>query len=169
MILFGDQWKQAVPLASIIAIWTIVRSTHGLSASLFITAEKENLLLYRQFIQLVLTVTAIYLCFPYGLEAIAWGMVGAAAMDFLIVSVFLQRAIDLSLVSFLIKTYKNLILAGACWIVTKGIDQLFPFESTPLYQTAIMLVVLLPITWLATAMLTKHQIYSEIMKIVRRK
>ena len=42
--LFGDQWHAAIPVTSILAIWVMLVSVHGFSASGFIISNAENLM-----------------------------------------------------------------------------------------------------------------------------
>jgi O-antigen/teichoic acid export membrane protein len=162
MLMFGEQWGEAVPLVSIMTGWAILKSIHTMSTSLFYSSGHEKILLKKQFVMFVTTMVAIITAAPYGLEIIAWSMVAIGLVDFIVCSIALKIAINLRPVTFCKNMLPNVILVLTCFLSAFAIDLILNFQTAPPIYSFLVLAFIMPIVWLTTVFLLKHPIYLEI-------
>lgn len=162
MLMFGNQWIDAVPIASIMALAFIFRNIHSITTPLLITAKKEKIMFWKQLIVFCITLLGIYLSYPYGLSAIAWSMVIAAIIDFLLSSWAIKISIGLGFFKFFYAMRLNIFLTITCWATTKILDQMLDFHQLTPILSIVIIAIILPITWFLCVMILNHPIYAEI-------
>ncbi|HVL00002.1 MAG TPA: lipopolysaccharide biosynthesis protein [Dongiaceae bacterium] len=127
--LFGDQWAVSVQVASVLALWEMLRSVHCFATPALLTVGKERLVLIKELVSFTTKIVAIVLMVPHGLVAVAWGLVCAGALDFLLVTLLVKVALDVSPIRLLQVFLPNLLVAAACWTVLKVMTLLIDFEQ----------------------------------------
>lgn len=162
MLMFGEQWGAAVPLVSIMTGWAVLKSIHTMSTSLFYSSGHEKLLLKKQFVMFVTTMLAIITAAPYGLEVIAWSMVAIGIVDFIVCSIALKIAINLSPFKFCKSMLPNALLVLVCALMAVAIDFSLNFQTAAPIKSFLVLALIMPVAWLSTVFLIKHPIYLEI-------
>jgi O-antigen/teichoic acid export membrane protein len=165
MLMFGDQWGAAVPLVSILTCWAILKSIHLISTNLLFSSGHEKILLKKQFVMFVTTITCIVIAAPYGLEAVAWSMVVIGATDFVVCSISLKIAINLNPLAFCKDMLSNLLLVLICFITAITIDTAWDFQTSKPIYSFLILASTMPVIWLSSVALLKHPIYLEIKPI----
>ncbi|WP_020408722.1 lipopolysaccharide biosynthesis protein [Hahella ganghwensis] len=168
VLFFGDQWLQSAPLVSILCIWAALREMHTISPSLFITTGHERQLFYRDLGYLLFIIAVVYFTYEYGLEGIAWGMVFTGFVDFLVICTMLQVLVNISLKKQFLAFLPNLILAGICVFWAFLVDQWIDFKETSVFLSMPILGVTTGIVWLATLILMKHPLASELQYMARK-
>lgn len=166
LLMFGEQWRDAIPIVSILVYWALFRIVHTLSPSLLMAANREGLMLAKQAIVFTVTLLGIIIAFPYGLKAVAKAMVIAGVLDFLLSSVTLFVAIGLSLFEFIRAVFKNIVLCVVCgWLASMECSAV-EFES---YNHALKLLVIAAIlvpSWCVFLFLLKHPLSKEISRFI---
>lgn len=167
-VFFGNQWDAAAPIAAVLAYWALFRSVHSLSPPLLIASGKEALMVAKELLIFLLFIVSMIIVYPYGLEAVAWSLVGTSFTNLVLTSILLKYAIGLRLLSFYGAWIPNLVLSLVCWWTTWGIDQVIDFSvSAPIISIGYVAAIL-PIVWVVTAGLLKHDIYYEIRNLIAK-
>jgi O-antigen/teichoic acid export membrane protein len=164
MLLFGEQWKEAVPLVFFLGVWMLFKMIHILSPSLFMAANKYKLLFYKALTIFILTALAIVISYSDGLLAIAKAMAIVGIIDFLITTVFLKVYFNLHIKTSVKSILPNIILTALCGGLTYGISNIFDFYSNePVISLLLIALVNIPI-WIVMTKLLKLEIYIEIKR-----
>jgi O-antigen/teichoic acid export membrane protein len=164
--MFGEQWGEAVPLVSIMTGWAILKSIHTMSTSLFYSSGHEKILLKKQFVMFVTTMVAIITAAPHGLEIIAWSMVAIGLVDFIVCSIALKIAINLSPLKFCKNMLPNAFLVIICFLSAVAIDIVLDFQTSSPINSFLALAFIMPLVWLTSVFLLKHPIYQEIKPLI---
>lgn len=167
MLLFGEQWKESVPIVSILTIWGVFRIIHCLSPQLLIIMHKERLMLVKQVSLFSATVILVYLAFPFGLTIVAWAMAVVGVLDFIISSIVVYFTIKLSVFSFIGAMWKNIFLVFTCFITTYVSTLFIDIYLAPPIFSLLIIGSLTLITWFASLYLTKHPLLGEIVGLVK--
>jgi len=127
--LFGDQWKVSAGIASILALWEMLRSLHCFATPALLAIGKERLVLIKEVISFAVKIVVLILAVPYGLEYVAWGFVLSGAIDLLVATLLMKHALGVGVVSLLVAFIPNLAVAAACWIALKTLTLHIDFEN----------------------------------------
>jgi O-antigen/teichoic acid export membrane protein len=165
ILIFGEQWIDSVPLISILSGWAILKAIHALSSPVLFSSGNEKILLKKQTAVFVGAILAITVSISYGLEAVAWSLVGLGLFDFIITSRVLKTSINLPVLTFISKMTPNIILVSVCYIVALIIDYLIDFDLAAPINSFLILTFVMPIVWLATVVAIKHPIYDELSPV----
>jgi O-antigen/teichoic acid export membrane protein len=161
-LFFGEQWDAAAPIASILAFWALFRSIHSLSAPLLIVTGGEVWLVAKEAIAFVLYLVAMIFSFKWGLTAVAQSLVVVAAINILLALLLLKFSVNLSIWEFFAPLVPNFIISLVCWIATLLIGRIIDFrQANPMVPVGWVALVL-PIIWLITVRVLKHDIYYEL-------
>lgn len=164
-LFFGDQWDAAAPVASIMAIWAMLRCTHWFARDALMAVGKEGWMVVREAVPFAILVPSIVLAYPSGLEAVAKVFLVTGSVDFALTFVLLHFAIGLKTFSFLLAAWKNLLVlaicSGATWLISTNIS----FDTTPSWQVIGVLAATLPVVWLASLVLFRHPLGGEIYSV----
>jgi len=166
--LFGNQWLDAVELASIIAFWAIIQTIQCFATSIFLTEHKENYFLIKEIVSIIAKIGLILMMVPYGLVYVAWGLVLSALVEFLVISYLIDKTLGLSLFEVLRAFISNFVIAAICWGVLKlmYLSGLFD-EMNSLLVLVIIGAAMVPV-WLLSVKLTGNPLWPVIMSIVER-
>ncbi len=167
-LFFGDQWSTSASLVSILCFWSIIRFFHTLNPALFITAGFEKILFYKELFVFSITGIVIYVLYSDNLHIMAYGMVGTAAIDFVLISFMLQRKFNIALLKQIANLLPNIFLACICVIWAYLLDQFIPFKSSPSWLVIAILAPTTGVVWFASILLTKHQLSNELQTILRK-
>lgn len=164
-LFFGDQWDEAAPLASWMALWGIIRCVHWLSIMLLIAQGREKILLFKEVLVFVVFVAAIIIAYPFGLEAVAISFVGIAVLDTLVSALVLRRTISLGILKFSRAWFGNAAISTICALVTLLIGQFVDFNTKQFWIPILAIAVLMPFVWVLSLKLFRHPLFDEIVRI----
>lgn len=167
-LFFGPQWDEAAPVASFIAIWIILRTTHSLSNNLLIATGYERVTLLKELVLLVMAIALVVVSFPYGLNSVASAFILLGIIEVSMVSWILKRLLGLELVPFYRRLWPNLLIAGVCGLATWGISFVVPFSAEDAWKPVGALAICLPLVWMGALFLIRHPLSDELMGVVRR-
>jgi len=166
-LFFGGQWDEAAPLATWLAVWAMLRSTHWLSNSVLLASGKEKIMVAKELIVFIVFFISIILAFPYGLESIAIAFVLASVWDLLVSSMVLKKTINLGFVQFLRAWWPNLAVSGVCWFVTYLISQVVSFESDNYWLPILTIGLVMPPVWILSLKIFSHPLYIELSGVLK--
>ena len=167
-IFFGNQWDAAAPVATFMALWLILRTTHSFSHSLLVVVNREKLLLFKEFVVLSSAIALVIASFPLGLNAVAASFVLLGLIELTVVSCVLKYALGFKFIAFFGKLLPSVALSIVCGLVTWGISFLVPFDSEQAWKPVGAIAICLPLVWLGGLIILRHPLYSEIGYLVRR-
>lgn len=168
-LLFGDQWDDAAPIASVVALWGILRSGHALSPKALLATGKETAMLLKEVIVFVVFVVAIIIGYSrFGMMGAGLGFMLTGFADFLLASLFMKTSVGLGIFRYWRALISSAMVALVCWVFTQGIAYYFPFDATPSWVTALQIVFMLPFVWLVSVFVFFHPIRKEALKLLDR-
>lgn len=167
MLLFGEQWKESVPLVSILTIWGVFRIIHCLSPQLLIIMHRERLMLVKQVCLFCATIVLVYFAFPFGLMMVAWAMACVGVLDFIISSIVVYFTIKLSFFSFIGAMWKNIVLVFTCFMTAFTLTLFIDIYLIPPVLSLLIIGPLVLITWFTTLYLIKHPLLVEIVGLTK--
>lgn len=166
--LFGNQWGEAVPIASILAVWVMFVSVHSFSSSAFIISGGEKLMFMSGLIISVLRLILVVATASQGLVMVAWAMVISGVIEFCINTLALKKSMGLEINKLFVVLLPNLFIAFICWLVTLLIDYVIVFEESNPLQSLATVAMCLSIVWLLLLRVTKHEAWYLIWGILRK-
>lgn len=169
MLIFGGQWLEAVGIAKILAVWVCITSLKQFSNQLLITSDFEKKNFYLQLTVFIIKLVCCSIGFLAGLEGVAYGLVCAAFIELIIVIALLERTYRLSVLGFLQNHTKNILVTMVCCTVAYSGDYIFNYETVLPIYSAVGLAVVMPITWLISIWLIKHDISTDILNMLPKK
>jgi O-antigen/teichoic acid export membrane protein len=153
---FGDQWDAAAPIASIIAVWAMLKAVHSLVPELLLSCGKEKLLLFRQSILLVVLVTGIYLLFDFGLFYASFAFLILGCIDFIFTTFIISKSFDEKIYAIIKPWLINIPVTIVCATVTLVLDYFIDFNKTkPLFVVLILATSIVP-AWYLSLRASKH-------------
>lgn len=165
---FGLQWDVAAPIASWLALWLVLRTTHHLVNNLFIAAGHEKVMLLKEFLIFVVVLIAIPVGFEFGLVAVAKSFVCAGVVELILTTWLLRRVLGLSVLSFIKALLPSLVMSVACGVATYLISLIVDFESEQYWIPVLTIAIVLPFVWMGSAIVLRHPIVSEIRNVLGR-
>jgi O-antigen/teichoic acid export membrane protein len=165
LLFFGDQWVESSNLVSILCIWSVFRILHVFGPSLLITHGFEKVLFIKALVIFVFTAIMVYVGYQFGLSGVAWGFAIAGLLDFIYTSFLMQLLVGLSFFKFLNCMLPNIIIALLCGGTTYLIDIAIDFDSANAFFSITLLVPIVGLVWLATLILMRHPIITELANI----
>lgn len=164
---FGDQWDQAAPLASVLAIWAMMRCVHSLAPELLLSTGHEKLLMFRELVLLVVCITGVLALFRFGLVFAAMAFVLVGIVDILMTGWIVARRFGLSINRLLTAWWRNLALAVACASAAFLLDTRLGFaEAAPWRVVLILALTITPIWYFGLAIL-RHPLWQEVNVLPR--
>ena len=166
-IFFGDQWDAAAPIASILALWLILRTTHDFANSLLIASGKENLMLFKEAAILCSAFALVILSFSMGLQAVAKSFIVLGLFEVTLTSWLLRRALNLEIVPFVLGLLPNLVLSAICAAATVAISYFVSFDHEQAWRPVGAIALCLPVVWLVSLKVLRHPLYREIRLLIK--
>lgn len=159
---FGDQWDQAAPVASVLAVWAMMRCVHSLAPELLLSTGLERLLMLRELVLLLVCVAGVLVLFRFGLvfAAMAFLLVGMADLTF--TGWIVARRFGISLYRLSMAWGRNLVLALACAAVTLVVDVWLDFDTATPWVVVLVLVLVITPVWYIGLGLLRHPLWQEV-------
>ncbi len=166
-LMFGDQWDSAAPIASIVAVWAMLRAPHFLAPQALITLGHEGSMFAKELIVfLIFLVSIIFGYHSNGMQGVAYAFVITGIADLIVSAFFAKVCIRLPIFKHLICLLPSLMVTIICWVAARGIERAWPFEETPSILTFFQILALLPLIWILGLFVFKHPLRFELTRIV---
>lgn len=166
--LFGDQWDAAVPIASVLAIWAILQSTHSFSSLALLAVEKENLIFKKEIIIFAARLASVLIAAPYGMVVIAWAMVLAGVVELIVNTWVMRNATGIGVRQLAVALLPNALITVACWSSLKLLDFFIDFKTLNPWLSLVVIGVCMLATWLVALRLTKHETWELAAQMARQ-
>ncbi|MGM0953172.1 MAG: lipopolysaccharide biosynthesis protein [Pseudomonadota bacterium] len=164
---FGDQWDQAAPLASVLAIWAMMRCVHSLAPELLLSSGHEKLLMFRELILLIVCVTGVLALFRFGLVVAAMAFVLVGMVDLTLTGWIVARRFGISVSRLVTAWWRNFILAMVCVTTAFLLDVWLDFnQATPWLVVLALALVITPV-WYIGLWGLGHPLWQEINVLPR--
>jgi len=166
-LFFGAQWDESAPFATLLAYWTMLRAVHWLSSDFLLAQGKERILMIKEAILAVCYFISIVVAFPYGMRFVAMSFVVVGAIDLLLTSAFLSWILGLSMKKFSKSWLTTIFLTGISWISAYALynwGDSMEIGAGDTMGAFILVATLSPPIWLASVILLKHPLRSEIIQ-----
>jgi len=159
---FGDQWDQAAPLASILAVWAMCRCVHVLLPELLLSTGREKLLLVREFVLLVVCVIGVLALFQFGLTFAALAFVLVGCVDVALGSWIVARRFQLMPMRVLYAWLPNLALSTTCGLTAWLLNQWLGLDSSEPWYAVLMLALVVTPVWYWGLALVRNPLWNEV-------
>ena len=167
-VFFGHQWGRSAELVTILCYWAVIRFVHVLTPPLFIIYRLEKFLFWKEVFIAINYAIVIYSFFPFGLKAIAFGMIGVAIVNFIIVSILQKSFINLTFKEQFSNILPNIYITIFCvsWAVL--VDYLINFKSINAFYSVAVLCPSTIVVWYFSLIFTKHPLLQEIIIMIQK-
>jgi len=159
---FGDQWDQAAPLASVLAVWAMMRCVHGLAPELLLSSGREKLLMFRELALLSVCILGVIGLFPFGLIYAAFAFVLVGLVDITLTTWIVWRQFQLSAQQLLKAWWRNAALALICVGTALALDLWIGFDTAPPWLSVLVMAVVITPVWFFTLGLIGHPLWQEV-------
>lgn len=167
-LFFGDQWDASAPIASLLAIWGLLRAVHWFANPFLMASGFEKQMVVKEIFPFVVLFPGIYFLYPYGLESVGWAFVISGITDVLVSSIILKHWCGLRIRRFLMSWLSNFINTLCCVFVSMvAINVGTSFSASPLVLVFFVFLCAAP-TWILILWLTKSPLYFEISVLFKR-
>jgi O-antigen/teichoic acid export membrane protein len=164
VFLFGDQWVFAVDIASILAIWAMLISVHALLHFAMISVGLEKSLFKKDVAIFLIKVGLFIYAATNSLTFIAWAMVLAGLIEFLINSYYAVTKIGMSYATLFKVLVPGIFTAAVCWSVSYGLSFVVDMHSD-IFLSIFVNFVVISICWLLMIVLMKHELYYALREL----
>ena len=124
--LFGSQWTFSAGIAATLAFWEILRSIHCFASPALLATGHERLVVVYEVVSFAVRITLLITTVPHGLDVVALGFVVSGAVDLVLATILMRRALGLGAWRLFVTFIPNLLVALMCWttlkLMTLGID-----------------------------------------------
>ncbi|WP_144821944.1 oligosaccharide flippase family protein [Marinobacter piscensis] len=163
--MFGDQWDQAAPVATIVAYWAMLRAANILAPHALIAVGKESSMLIKEIIVFLFFVCSIVIgYFGWGLSGAGYAFVFSGLVDFIASVYFLKYKVGVMVMPYCFSLLPSAIIAVICWITTWLVSVVSPFSTTNPGFTILQITLVLPVVWLVSVFIVKNPIRVEIIR-----
>lgn len=169
-LMFGDQWDQSAPLASVVAFWAILRAGHVLAPKALVAVGKEASMLAKEVIVFVFFITTVIFFYTrWELVGVAYAFLLTGLVDFLVSSYFMKLKVKLGFLKYCRGLLSSVFVTVICWVAAFIISLVYPFSATAPIFSLMQISIVLPIVWLGSIFLINHPIKNELLAIYRKK
>lgn len=168
-LLFGDQWDQAAPIATMLSAWMFVKVLGFFFPQAFIAVGLEGRMFKRDLISFGVLLVMLIITFPAGLQVMALAFFSSVLVEVAISLWMLRHALHLSLRRFALALSKPFLVSLVCLAAALLLDRYYAFADHSPLVIFLLLAVSQPIVWLATVLALKLPIADEIKRLVLKK
>lgn len=168
-LMFGDQWDEAAPVASVAAFWAILRAAHILAPKALVAVGKEGSMLTKEIIVFVVFLAATTTGYILGgIMGVAYAFVFAGLTDFLVSSWFMKNKVGLSFLSYCSGLLSSACLALICWSTASFLDYSLSFSKSSPFLVLVYIAAVLPPVWLVSVFLLNHPLKIQIKEVYKK-
>lgn len=165
-LLFGEQWDASAPIATVLAVWMLIKVTGFFSPPVLIAVGFERMMFKRDVTCFVMLLGTLYLCYPHGLPAMGFAFLLNGLLEVGITLWLLKLSVNLSVRSLAFALIKPAFIALVCLVAVFVLDCFYAFSSGKPIIILLMLTLVMPILWLVTAKVLNLQIYFEVKNLI---
>jgi len=166
-LMFGDQWDSAAPIASIVAVWAMLRAPHVLAPQALITLGYESSMFVKELIVFIVFLSAIIFGYHQeGMQGVAYGFVVGGVTDLIVSALISKIRMSLPILKHLVCLVPSLMVTITCWGAVQGIAYVWPFQETAPIFSLLQILALLPFTWILSLFIFRHPLRNELLKLV---
>lgn len=163
--MFGDQWDQSAPVATIIAYWAMLRAANILAPKALVAVGKESSMLIKELVVFIFFISSVVLAYSgWGLQGAGYAFVFSGLVDFVVSCYFLKFKVGVKVIPYCLSLLPSALIAFTCWSAAWFISFVSPFSTTAPVFTILQIALALPLVWVASAFLIKHPIRDELIK-----
>ncbi|MBK1885937.1 oligosaccharide flippase family protein [Marinobacter sp. DY40_1A1] len=165
-LMFGDQWDAAAPIASVVAVWAMLRAPHILAPQALITLGYESSMFAKELIVFIVFLAAIILgYYKEGMQGAAYGFVVGGATDLVVSAQFVKARINIKFFKHFLCLVPSLMVTVCCWAAVQGIAHAWPFEEVAPFYSFLQIIILLPLAWFISLFVFRHPLRAELIKV----
>lgn len=168
LLVFGDQWREAIPIAQVLCLWMILRTVHALANPLLIAHGYERALLIKQSIVFIICVCLSIISINIDISLLPWAMVAIGFCDLVAATILLWIKIEVSPLHFAKAVSKNFLIAFVCSVVTGLINLVVGFETNIPAISIAAVALIVPFIWFFSLLILKHPLKEEILSLVSK-
>ncbi len=168
-LMFGDQWDQAAPIATVVAFWAILRSAHVMAPNAMIAVGKESSMLVKEV--LVFTVFLVSTSIAYiqlGMPGVAYAFVFSGFTDFLVSSWFMKNKVGVGFLKYCVGMSSSALVAIICWSAVSLLDWYISFDDTSPFVVLIYIICVLPPVWVLSILVLRHPLKKQFGEIYQK-
>lgn len=113
LILFGEAWLAAVPVAQILALGGAVYSLSSLTPKLLLAVGRVDTLLKRELLIQPPRIAMVLLAAQHSIEAVAWAIVGTYLLAFIVNQNIARSAVGITYPAIWSVSWRSLVVAAA--------------------------------------------------------
>ncbi|MCC5827187.1 oligosaccharide flippase family protein [Alkalimonas sp.] len=163
--LFGPQWDDAAPIASLLMFWAAIKSLNFQFASLMITLDKARYVVIQELGNLVLVALFIAVSFRYSITAASASMLVVAFFEYLYIFFVLNKTVGLTLFNLVKPQIKNFALSFICCLPAFGIDYAIGLGSGNNFIILISVASITPVIWYFSMYILKHELWFYLPRL----
>jgi O-antigen/teichoic acid export membrane protein len=167
LLVFGEQWLPAIPLARLLCFAVLMASIAHLSASFFVTIGQAGRLLQREFVFQGLYVSSIALTVYSGLTAMGFGILAAYLIGTLWTLYLVKLATGIAIVESLSTISKSALVAGGTAVGPLCFSLVEAPDTTSLLLKLSGACLTGALGWLIVLRLVKHGLWFEVVRALR--
>jgi O-antigen/teichoic acid export membrane protein len=168
ILMFGKQWGEAAPIASLMAFWAFFKNIHIFSHQLLVALGQEKTLLKKQVSIFIVTVPSVLLAAYLDVALIPYAMIGSGILDYTVTSIILKKSIGLGFIEFFNAMKQNIVLIVISYLtallLSRYIDETSHYAITVVAYYAVSLLTI----WFLSIFLLKHPLYFGIRGLTAR-
>jgi O-antigen/teichoic acid export membrane protein len=169
LLVFGDQWVEAAPIAAALAFWGILQAVHCYAPDGLLAVGGERRMLTMETFTFVVRLAAIIMAASHGLQTIAWAIVIAGVIELAVASWAVKRGIGVSVIALLLALIPSAVVAVVCWITIWLVFGWMTSHGFGPIAGMFGSAAVAAITWASSLVLCRHPLASEIRRVLQER
>lgn len=162
--MFGAKWEAAVPVASALSIWALIKATHSFSYQALIAIGKEKVFFNRELLYLIMRTTAIVSSARFGITAVAWALVTTAAIEIFIDTYIVHANLNIPFRALITNFAPSMTVTIACFASAWIINHYWIPQDSNQWVALAKYALISPVVWLIAIFLSGHPIKELVLK-----
>jgi O-antigen/teichoic acid export membrane protein len=166
LLLFGDQWGEAAPIAAVLSIWGALQAVHYFASDALVAVGRERLMVALECTVFLARAIAIIVAAPYGLMAVAWSVAAVGLIELFVGSWAMREGMGLAPTAMLVALGPSAMVAGICWIsiwsVTAWLATLAISSIVAMFAAALVSA----LVWFGALLVTRHPLGAELVRLI---
>lgn len=167
LLLFGKQWKGAIPFAEGLVIWVVVKLFMNFSQMCLISAGAQQLLLYVKITGATVLTIAMVVIYKIDFSLFFYAFILAASVEHLLTYLLLSKKIDLNYINF-IKGQKLPVFV-TCVCVMQALIIKWSLLTLDITSLSILPYLTLIPTWAFSVYKLDKILFNDLIYFIRRK
>lgn len=165
LLFLGDEWEAAIPVLTALCFARCITPISSINMNVLNAVGRSDLFLKIDLLKLPLTLGALLLALPYGIDGVAWAMVVTSIISFFINSYYPGKFFGCGAI-YQIKVAINYIVASMLmYVVLSQID----FTTVSLLKVLLIKIVLGMIIYCSALILMRDKFLFEQVRILLKR